>query len=144
MDIRQITPDYAVSPQIDPGDIAAIKAAGFTTVICNRPDAEVPPSHHAAVMADAARDAGLTFVVIPVTHQGLNAEIVAAQKHAMDTSAGPVLAYCASGTRSSIVWSLSQATERDADQIIAATAAAGYDLGGLRPQLAALAAAGQG
>lgn len=142
MDIRQITPDYAVSPQIDPGDIPAIAAAGFTTIICNRPDAEVSPSHQAAVMAEAAHTAGLTFVEIPVTHQGLNMQMIDAQKQAIGDSAGPVLAYCASGTRSSIVWSLANAGNMPTDDIIAATAAAGYDLGGMRPQLDALAERG--
>ena len=137
LDIRQITPAYAVSPQIDPGDMAAIAAAGFTTIICNRPDAEIPPSHHASAMAQAAQNAGLEFVVIPVTHQGLNAQMVADQKAAMDGSRGPVLAYCASGTRSSIVWSLASAGEMAADDIITATATAGYDLAGLRPRLEA-------
>lgn len=142
MDIRQITPDYAVSPQIDPGDMPDIAAAGFTTIICNRPNAEVPPSHQSDAMAEAAHAAGLTFVEIPVTHQGLNMQMIDAQKQAMNDSTGPVLAYCASGTRSSIVWSLASAGTMPTDDIIAATAAAGYDLGGMRPQLDALAAQG--
>ena len=54
MDIRAITPDYAVSPQIEPGDLGAIKAAGYVTVIDNRPDGEIPPHLHAAVMRRAA------------------------------------------------------------------------------------------
>ncbi|MBT8412600.1 MAG: TIGR01244 family phosphatase, partial [Octadecabacter sp.] len=53
---------------------------------------------------------------------------------------GPVLAYCASGTRSSIVWALGQAGTMATDEIITAAAAAGYDLSGLKPQLDALAA----
>lgn len=139
MDIREITPTYAVSPQIAAEDIPAIAEAGYTTIICNRPDSEIPPSHHAEVIASAARDAGLTFVEIPVTHQGLNLDMVEAQRSAINASAGPTLAYCASGTRSSIVWSLAQAGTMDADTIIAATAAAGYDLAGMRSQLNALA-----
>lgn len=139
MNIRQITPDYAVSPQIEAADIPAIAAAGFKTVICNRPDAENPPQLYAAVIEAAAKQAGLAFVVIPVTHQGLNMDMVESQKAAIDQSEGPTLAYCASGTRSSIVWSLGQAKEKPADEIIAATAAAGYDLGGMRAQLDALA-----
>jgi uncharacterized protein (TIGR01244 family) len=50
-----------------------------------------------------------------------------------------VLAYCASGTRSSIVWSLGQAGKMPTDAIIAATAQAGYDLAGMRGQLDMLA-----
>ena len=42
MDIRRLTETYAVSPQITPEDVAAIKAAGFTTIINNRPDGEIP------------------------------------------------------------------------------------------------------
>ncbi len=48
MDIRPLTPDYAVSPQIDPGDLPAIKAAGYVMVIDNRPDGEIPPHLHTA------------------------------------------------------------------------------------------------
>ena len=139
MDIRPISPAYAVSPQIEAGDIPAIVAAGFTTILCNRPDAEVPSPLQAATIGAAAEAAGLHFVVIPVTHQTLNAQVVAAQAAAMAASQGPVLAYCASGTRSSIVWSLGQARLQPADTIIAATARAGYELSGLRAQLDALA-----
>lgn len=144
MDIRQITPDYAVSPQISPDDCQAIADAGFTTVICNRPDAENPPSMAAMAVEAAAKAAGLAFVNIPVTHQTLNAEMVAAQRAALDAAAGPVLAYCASGTRSSIVWSLGQAGDMASDDIIGATAKVGYDLRGLHPQLEALAAQRKG
>jgi len=66
--------------------------------------------------------------------------MVSAQRAAMDEATGPVLAYCASGTRSSIVWSLGQAGDLPSDDIIGATAKAGYDLRGLHPQLEALAA----
>ncbi|WP_019955686.1 TIGR01244 family sulfur transferase [Yoonia vestfoldensis] len=141
MDIRHITPDYAVTPQIAVEDIPAIAAAGFTTIICNRPDAEVPPSHQAATVAAAAEAAGIAFAINPVTHQGLNMGMVDAQMAAAAASSGPVLAYCASGTRSSIVWSLGQAGKMPTDAIIAATAKAGYDLGGMRGQLDTLAKA---
>lgn len=140
MDIRHLTPQFAVSPQIGVEDIPAIAEAGFTAIICNRPDAEVPPSHAAAAIGDAATEAGLTFIINPVTHHGLNMDMVDSQKSVIDTATGPVLAYCASGTRSSIVWSLAQAKDMSADDIIAATTAAGYDLGGMRGQLDALAA----
>ncbi|MEO1639898.1 MAG: TIGR01244 family sulfur transferase [Pseudomonadota bacterium] len=139
MDIRPLSPNYAVSPQIAVEDIPAIAEAGYTTIICNRPDAEVPPSHQASAIEAAARAAGLDFVVIPVTHQGLNLQMVDDQKAAMTGSSGPTLAYCASGTRSSIVWSLGQASEMAVDDIIDATANAGYDLAGMRGQLMALA-----
>ena len=140
MDIRQITPTYAVSPQIQPADCQAIADAGFKTIICNRPDMEVTAECCAAAVEAAAKAAGLTFVVLPLTHQTMNAENVAAHRAAMDDTDGAVLAYCASGTRSSIVWSLGQAGDIPSDEIISATTQAGYDLRGLHPQLEMLAA----
>jgi uncharacterized protein (TIGR01244 family) len=139
MDIRRITADYAVSPQITPQDVAAIKAAGFVTILCNRPDAEVPPDVQAAAVGAAAEAAGLGFVVNPVTHQGLNMEMVRRQMDTIAEAGGPVFAYCASGTRCSIVWSLGQAGKMPTEAIIAATARAGYDLSHLAGRLDDLA-----
>lgn len=139
MDIRRITSDYAVSPQIAPDDLPAIKEAGFTTVICNRPDEEIPMELHADVLRAATEAAGLTFIQNPVVHTGLTMEILEAQAAAAAEAGGPVLAYCASGTRSSILWSLCQAGEMPTAEIIGATAQAGYDLAHLAPQIEALA-----
>lgn len=139
MDIRQLSENYAVSPQIEVTDVVEVAAAGFKTIICNRPDTENPPDRQTHKMEAAAKSAGLAFVYIPVTHQGLNMDMVAAQRAAIDASDGPTFAYCASGTRSSIVWALGQAKDMTPNDILAATSAAGYDLGGMRAQLAALA-----
>jgi uncharacterized protein (TIGR01244 family) len=99
MDIRQLTDSYSVSQQITPDEIAAIKAAGFKTVICNRPDDEQPgqPSHD--VIKAAVEAAGLSFRYIPVVSGQMTMENVEDQATALDEVEGPVLAYCRSGTR---------------------------------------------
>ncbi|WP_319823877.1 TIGR01244 family sulfur transferase [Thalassovita sp.] len=135
MQIRQITPRYSVSPQINPEDLAAIKAAGFVKVICNRPDEEIPPSHHAATMQSAAEAAGLEFFNLPLTHQTMTPQNITAQFAAVDCCDGPVLAYCASGTRCTVIWALSQAGSMPVDEILGTAQRAGYDLSGLRPRL---------
>ena len=137
--MRQITATYFVSPQIEVDDLPTIAAAGIKTVICNRPDEEVPPSHQAAALKAAVEAAGLKFVLMPVTHTTMTSDLVAAQHAAIADNEGPVLAYCASGTRSSIVWALGAVGEMSVDDILAATQAAGYDLGGMRPTLEAMA-----
>lgn len=139
MDIRALTPAYAVSPQIDPEDLPAIAAAGYTTVINNRPCGEIPPSHQNEAMKIAAQAAGLAFVTLPVDHSTLNMDTVTAQRDACLASNGPVFAYCASGTRSTIVWALGQAGKMDTDDIVQTAAAHGYDLRHMRGQLDALA-----
>lgn len=140
MDIRVLTPHYAVAPMLEPEHFEAIADAGYTTIICNRPDTEVPATHSAAAMRAAAEAAGLAFVENPVMGGMLTMENVTAQGETVAAADGPVLAYCASGTRSSIVWGLSQAGKMATDDIIAATQRGGYQLEHMRPQLDALAA----
>lgn len=139
MDIRSLTPDYAVSPQIDLTDLAAIKEAGFVTVIDNRPDGEIPPHLHTAAMRAAAEAAGLTFIANPVIGGALTMANVQAQAAAIAEATGPILAYCASGNRSSICWALSQAGTLPTDELIALPAKYGYNLEGLRQQIDVLA-----
>lgn len=135
MDARKLTPRYSVSPQIAVEDIPAIVEAGFKTVICNRPDAEIPPSHQAAAIGSAVEEAGLTFEVLPLTHQTMTPENVAAQRAMYENNPGPVLAYCASGTRCSVIWALGQAGDMGVDAVLSTAAEAGYDLSNLRPLL---------
>lgn len=128
MDIRPLTDGYAVTPQITPQDVAAIKQAGFATIICNRPDGEVPPDLQAQALRTAVEGAGLRFVLNPVIGGAITMDNVTTQGAAIADSDGPVLAYCASGNRSSIVWALSQAGQHPTDDLIAIPARHGYML----------------
>jgi uncharacterized protein (TIGR01244 family) len=141
MDIRKITPDYAVSPQIETSDLPAIKAAGFVMVIDNRPDGEIGPQQHTPVMQAAAEALGLAFVANPVIGGALTMANVQAQRAAMDSATGPVFAYCASGNRSSIIWALAEAKNRPVDELVGLPARFGYQLDHLRPQIEALSKA---
>ncbi|MBM1688579.1 TIGR01244 family sulfur transferase [Sulfitobacter geojensis] len=136
MDIRQLTPRYFVSPQIAADDMAALAEAGITRILCNRPDAEVPPSHSAAAIRAAAEAAGLSFSEQPLTHQTMVPDVIANNRALGVETGDVVLAYCASGTRSTIAWALGQAGDMDADAIVQAAQAGGYDLTGMRQALA--------
>ncbi|MCO6382707.1 TIGR01244 family sulfur transferase [Oceanicola sp. 502str15] len=135
---RQLTPKLSVSPQISPEEVQALAEAGFATVICNRPDGEVPPGLQAADIGAAVEAAGLVFVVNPVVHSSMTPEVVASQREAIESSPGPVLAYCQSGTRCTVLWMLGAAASTPPDELIATAARAGYDLAALAPRLEAL------
>ena len=139
MEIRALTPTYAVSPQIEPGDLPAIKAAGYTTVIDNRPDGEIAEDLHAAAMKKAAEALGLTFVINPVFPGQFTPELIATQAAAIEASKGPVFAYCASGNRCSIVWAMMNAGKLPVDDLIATPARFGYNVSQWRPMLEHLA-----
>jgi uncharacterized protein (TIGR01244 family) len=104
MDYRQITDDYAVSPQITKDQVAEIKAAGFRSIICNRPDDEQPGQPSAAEIAAAAEAADLIFRHIPFTSGQMTDADVQAMAEALDEIPGPVFAYCRSGARSSNIY----------------------------------------
>ena len=129
-DFRRVTDDYSVAPQITPEDFAVAKDQGFTLVINNRPDGEVPGQPPSAVMEAAAKAEGLDYVYNPVRGSP-GPEQVEAQAEAIARSDGPVLAFCRSGTRSIVTWALGQkaAGIRDAADLVRLGAGAGYDLG---------------
>ncbi|MDB5680479.1 MAG: hypothetical protein JWO16_284 [Sphingomonas bacterium] len=139
--IRKVDDSISVAPQIEPEDIAAIKAAGFVAVVNNRPDGEQDGQPEGDAIRAAALAAGLTYAAIPIGHAGFGHPQVQAMVDLLEDADGPVLAFCRSGTRSCNLWALARARMGDApDELIVKGADAGYDLEGLRPLLDQLAA----
>jgi len=135
LDLKRINDRITVSGQIQPGDVAALKAAGFTTIINNRPEGESPDQPAGAEIEAAAREAGLTYIAIPLGREGVTPDMVEKTEAALEGSTGPVFAFCRSGTRSTTLWALSQAGKMDADEIISEAAEAGYDMSHLAGHL---------
>ncbi|MBZ9771324.1 MULTISPECIES: TIGR01244 family sulfur transferase [unclassified Mesorhizobium] len=108
MEYREISEDYSVSGQIQPEDVAAIKEAGFKSVICNRPDDEQPGQPSADTVKAAVEAAGLAFRYIPVISGQITAGNVEDQAEALDELDGPVFAYCRSGARCTNLYGLIQ------------------------------------
>lgn len=122
-----------VAGQIAPDDVARAAAEGVVMIINNRPDDEQPGQPGGAEIAAAAAAAGLAYRAIPVTHAGFSSNQVDAMQAALADADGPVLAFCRSGTRSTLLWALAEARSgADADQLAGKAAAAGYDLTPIR------------
>jgi uncharacterized protein (TIGR01244 family) len=135
-DFRKVTDAFFVAPQIGLGDVAIAARQGFRLVINNRPDGEAPDQPTSAQMEAAARAAGLDYAYIPV--RGAPApEQVDAVAAAVAGAQGPVLAFCRSGTRSIVTWSLGQAKsgDRRREELLRLGAEAGYDLSAALRQL---------
>ncbi|MFM5916319.1 MAG: TIGR01244 family sulfur transferase [Novosphingobium sp.] len=140
---RQLSDRVYASPQIGLEEVAAAAAAGFGLVINNRPDGESDDQVAGDQIEDAAKTAGLAYVAIPVTHAGFSEWQVKAMAEALASTDKPVLAYCRSGTRSTLLWALAEASHGASPHALAANAAqAGYDLTPVRAMLDMLATRG--
>lgn len=139
MVIHPFTDLYAVSPQISPVDLSAIKSAGYSVLIDNRPDSEVTPDLQASEIGRAARALGLQFVANPVVGSAITVDNIAIQRELIQAESCPVLAYCASGMRSALVWAMAEVARYSVDELLGMTARQGYQLDQFRPQLQILA-----
>lgn len=140
-DFKVLSENVLASEQIALGDIAAAKAVGVTTIVNNRPDGEDPSAPQSDVVEAEARDAGLSYVSIPIGHSGFSETQVDAMIEALEGAEGSVLAYCRSGTRSTLLWALASAKRGvDPDAITRAALSAGYDVSPIRPMMDMLAA----
>lgn len=137
---RQIVEGVLASPQITLADVAQAKAMGVSLIINNRPEGESPDQVPGPEIEAAARAAGIGYVAIPVTHAGFSEPQVKAMAAALEGASGPVLAYCRSGTRSTLLWALAEASSgADPEDLAAAAAQAGYDVAPIRALLDMLA-----
>ncbi|PPE69201.1 TIGR01244 family phosphatase [Caldimonas thermodepolymerans] len=99
--IRQIAPDVCVAPQLTPEAMQEAAAAGFRSVINNRPDFEGGPEQPTSAQIEAAaKAAGLAYVHLPVESAVQTPEQIARFAELLQTLPKPVLAFCRSGARS--------------------------------------------
>jgi uncharacterized protein (TIGR01244 family) len=103
MDIRTLNDEYAVTPQIQVEELDAIKALGFKSIVCHRPDDEDAGQPDFALIAARAAELGIETAHIPISGQP-PAEAVAAMVDALDELPKPMLGYCRSGNRSTIIY----------------------------------------
>jgi len=138
---RKLTETVFASPQIGLAEVAAAKAQGIALIVNNRPEGESDDQVAGDDIAAAARAAGIDYVAIPVTHAGFSESQVQAMAQALAGAKGPVLAYCRSGTRSTLLWALAEASKgASPDEIASQAAGAGYDISPVRPLVDMLAA----
>jgi uncharacterized protein (TIGR01244 family) len=139
-EFRTLSDTVFAAGQIAPEDIARAESQGVTLIVNNRPDGEAPGQPDGETIEAAARAAGIDYVAIPVDSSGFDDARIAAMQAALDNAEGKVLAYCRTGTRSTLLWALAEARGgRDPAAIERAANAAGYDLAPVRAVMSELA-----
>ncbi|MBA1154603.1 TIGR01244 family sulfur transferase [Microvirga mediterraneensis] len=137
MPFTTLTDNLSVAPQLSPEDLQQAAAAGFRSIINNRPDGESPDQPLSDTLAAAAHRLGLAYRHIPVVPGGISPDHVDAFREALTSTTGPTLAFCRTGTRSTSLWALASARRLAPDEILRIAADAGYNLEALRPQIEA-------
>ncbi len=138
---RPLNDRVFVSPQISLVEVTQAADQGIVMIVNNRPEDESDDQVPGPQIEAAAKAAGLAYVAIPVTHAGWSEGQVTAMAMALAEAQGPILAYCRSGTRSTLLWALAEAsTGASPHALTAAAAQAGYDLGPIRALMDMLSA----
>ena len=127
MPIFQLTESLSVAAQITTQDIPNLAAQGFTVVVCNRPDDEVPGQTTMDEIEAACNADDIIFVRYPVDAINFPGPDIEGLGALFDDADQSVLAYCRTGTRCANLW----VTSRSGDAQAAAVQTAreiGFDL----------------
>lgn len=125
---RELDDKVMVSGQIRPEQVPGLKAEGVTMIVNNRPDGEEPGQPLGADIEAAAKSCGIAYRSIPII-RGIGPSDVELMQEAMDECDGRMLAFCRSGTRSTLAWAVARAREGMPREEIAERAAkAGVDI----------------
>lgn len=135
MDIRKIDDHISVAPQITVDEVAEAARLGFRTLVANRPDQEEPGQPSMADLEAEAKANGIAWIYLPVESGNITDSDVDAFAPMLEQADKPILAFCRSGTRCSVLWALSSARSLPIEPILNRAAQAGYDLQGLLPRL---------
>jgi uncharacterized protein (TIGR01244 family) len=131
---KRLTPTIAIKGQLSLADIPSAQASGYTTIIDMRPDGEAADQPTATAMQSRVSAAGLSFAYVPTAPGPISEATVKSLMQALYEAKGPVLLYCRSGSRSSRVWALAEASRaggKSSAEILARVRAVGHDVSDL-------------
>lgn len=131
---------YWVAPQITAADVKDAAEMGVSLIINNRPDNEEPRQPSGAEIEAAARELGINYCAIPIGRAGISADQLDELAEKIESAEGPILAFCRSGTRSTVLRAFVKAREgAPVSDLVSEARQAGYDLGSMRSALEAIA-----
>ncbi|MBX7541383.1 TIGR01244 family sulfur transferase [Qipengyuania sphaerica] len=139
-EFKRLNEKMLAAGQITADDVARAGDEGVCLIINNRPDDEVEGQPSGAQIEAAAGEQGIAYKAIPVSSAGFSLPQVDEMRAALDSTEGKVLAFCRSGTRSTILWALAEAKAgRDLDEVAREAEGAGYNTAPVRPTMEMLA-----
>lgn len=111
MKLIELEESYFVSSQITLDAFEKIKKQGFDVVINNRPDNEEEGQLLSIRLAEALSSIDIKYYYNPVSLPSLSKKEIQLQREICERSK-KVLAFCRTGTRSSVLWALNSQSSR--------------------------------
>ena len=135
MNLKPLSPDFSVTPQIEATEVAELAMRGFKSIIGNRPEGEAPDQPSWPSLVAEAEQHGMSVRQIPVVPGLIGPDDVRLFAAALRDLPTPIAAFCRTGTRSAMLWALANPEGLSVDERIARAAAQGYDIGPLRERM---------
>ena len=135
MNLKPLSPELSVTPQIETPDVADLAVRGFKSIIGNRPEGEAPDQPAWSSLAAEAERQGMSTRQIPVVPGQISPDDIRRFAEALRDLPTPIAAFCRTGTRSAMLWALANPNGLSVDERIATAAAQGYDLAPLRERI---------
>ena len=107
---------------------------GVMSFVNNRPDMEAPIQPRSEELEQAAQTLGVDYFHIPMSG-GLTPGIIDASVTAYDNAPRPIVAFCASGMRSAVLWGFAHVKTMGVDGVMDALSSAGFNLEQIRAPL---------
>lgn len=140
MKLQSLTRDLSVGPQITPEDVAELAAAGYRSIISNRPDGESPDQPGWSTIKAAAAAHGMEGLHVPVVASQISDADVESFRNALKLLPKPIAAFCRTGTRATLLWALANDSALGVEERMTIARDNGYDLAPFRSRLEADAA----
>lgn len=132
--IRKITDEVSIICRaVVTSDFPTFKNAGFNSVVNNRPDNEAPGQQNSDKLSASAKMSQMEYAFIPA--HSLDMETILASVEAYETLSKPVITFCASGTRSAMLWCFAAVQDMGIDNVLETALRAGFQLNHIRPAL---------
>jgi len=132
--MKELPGDVFVGGQIDIVTLTALSEQGVMSFINNRPDNEGHMQPSSESLAAAAAELGVDYVHIPMAG-GITDHTLESSIKAYSELPRPIVAFCASGMRSAVLWGFAHVEELGVDGVMKAISEAGYNLEQIRGPL---------
>ncbi len=125
---KHLADNIYVSSQIVSESLSSIIESGFKTVVCNRPDGEDAEQVNHELFKDELSHFNINFVYLPLIIGGIQPSDVSQFQSVKENNQLPMLLYCRTGSRSTLLWCLSEMITRSIADIVDCAYQAGYNM----------------